>query len=142
MSSITFVPYEPHHLAEIKLRPEQVPYFDALVKPEHAESLANGLAWTALDGDRVLGCAGLSSQWPGRKVAWTISGNLPSYAGPPILAKLKEIIAAQIGRIEFSVPCNNGEGCLVAHELGFKVEGMAEAYGPDGADHFMYAKVV
>ena len=141
MSSIEFVPFQPEHLAQIQLPQHQAEYYQRLIRPGYAESLATGPAWTAFDGDRVIGCAGLLEQWSGRSIAWAMAGDIPTDSGPSILEKLKSVLADQPGRIEITAPTNNGAACGVAMALGFVAEGMLKSYGPDGSDHILFAKV-
>jgi hypothetical protein len=140
--TIEFVPFQPEHLAQIKLPARQAEYYDRLIQPGYAESLATGPAWTALARGRVIGCAGFLEQWSGRAIAWAMAGDIPTDSGPSILEKLKSVISEQTGRIEFTAPTNNGAACGVAHALGFVEEGLMRSYGPDGSDHILFARVV
>lgn len=98
-----------------------------------------------MDFSRVVGCAGITPQWEGRAVLWAFFGKISKNDWCRIVRKIKfETDAAYdkgIRRLELSVASDFGAGCRLAHLLGFTVEGKLTAYGPDGKDHFMYAKV-
>lgn len=146
---IQFVTYSPSDLARIELQPVQEKWRDRFVLPGYAQSLdVRGMAWTAIDGDKILGCAGFAPQWEGRVIAWAVFGRgIPKIAWARILRKIRKemhdcLAAHGRHRLEITVPYGFGAGCRLAHLLGFKVEGLMKEYGPDGGDHFLYAQVV
>lgn len=145
---ISFVPYKPAHLAQLRLQPAQEALRPHLVRPGYAESLAvPGLAWTGVADGVPVGCAGLLPQWEGRVVAWALFGNVPKQAWATIVGKMRRefraLGALRRHRVEFTVPCDFGPGCRLAHILGFAAPGppMRE-YGPDGRDHLMYERIL
>jgi hypothetical protein len=140
---IAFVPYEPHHFAAVRLPPEQHRWRELVLKPGFAESLvAPGRAWTGIVDGAVVGCAGLALQWENYAKAWALLGVGATRQWPAIVRKMKTVLAdAGIRRIEADVADGFGNGCRLASLLGFKVEGIREAYTPDGRDHFLYARV-
>lgn len=147
---IKFTEYLPHDMGRIDFQPMQAAWRDQLLTPGYAESLT-GRAWTARDGTRVVGCGGFSEQWKGRSVAWAVLGrNVPKRGWPRICAKVKAEIQKELdrhvaacghGRVEITVPQNFAQGCRLAKVLGFEVEAIVKKYAPDGADHFLFAKV-
>ena len=145
---IRFVPYEAAHLAQVELQPAQARWRDQLFKEDYAKAMAvPGMAWTGLDGDRVVGCAGFYPQWEGRVIAWAVFGAVPRDAWMSIVRKVRKELRDCLAdhgrhRVEATVPYNFGNGCRFAHALGFKVEALMKHYGPDGSDHFLYAQVV
>lgn len=139
---IEFVPYEPWHLMVIDLQPTQTAYYQRFVQPGYAESLAKGVAWTGFINDRAVGCAGFAPQWEGRAVAWALFGRgIPKTVWPAIVRKVRAETQGIKGRIEATVPFGFGAGCRLAKLLGFEIEGLMKAFGPDGSDHFLYARV-
>lgn len=136
---IEFVPFEPWHLSQIEIPAAQA----AWIKPGYAESLANNMAWTGFIDDRVVGCAGFAPQWEGRAIAWALFGReIPKRAWTAIIAKVrKELACTAYPRVEATVPFGFGAGCRLANALGFQVEGLLSKFGPDGSDHFLYARV-
>lgn len=146
---IKFVSYSPHDISCIALQPVQAKWRDQFVKPGYAQSLdIPGMAWTALDGGKVLGCAGFSPQWEGRVIGWAVFGtDIPKTAWPRILRFIRKQFHETLAkhgrhRLEITVPFGFGAGCRLAHMLGFQVEGLMKEYGPDGSDQFLYAQVI
>lgn len=56
-----------------------------------------------------------------------------------IMRRMLEIAA--LPRIEATVECDFMEGCRMLGILGFAFEGRMAKYGPQGEDHFRYARV-
>lgn len=146
---IRFVPYEPWHLHAIELQPIQELWRDKLLmQPGYAESLVvPGLSWSAVLGKSIVAMAGLSPQWEGRVIAWGLFGEtVPKFAWSRIVRRMKlemyQITKHGPHRVEMTVPGGFYEGTRLARMLGFEVEGKLKFFGPDGRDHFQYAKVV
>lgn len=143
---LKIVPYDVWHLGMLDLAPDHAEFRRKLITQNEAENLkSTGLAWTGMDGDRVVGCAGFFQMWPGRVQAWALFGRMNKAHWPQtvrfIRAQMEELRIRGIRRIEATVPANFGAGCRLAFMLDFKVEGCMKAYAPDGTDHFLYAKV-
>lgn len=144
---ITFIPYEPEHLAQIKVQPAQELWRDCLILDGFAESLANGMSWTGLVAGVPVGCAGFTPHWEGRVTAWALFGVVPKMAWPAIVKKIRREFRSSLQshgrhRVEITVPAGFGPGCRLALMLGFAVEGKMRAYGPDGSDHLLYAQIL
>lgn len=143
---IELVPYRPEHLARIELQPRQRALRAHVLREGYAAQLAiPGASWTAVDGKRVVGCGGLQPQWDGRALAWALIGRLPRAQWPRLFRLMRARIDAAFAngtrRIEADVRADFGQGCRLAHLLGFEVEALRRKYAPDGSDHFLYARV-
>jgi len=141
---LTFVPYSPEDLRKVDLQPAQASWRERFMDLGYARSLdVPGRAWTGLDdAGRVAGCAGFAPQWEGRVIAWAVFGKVPRPAWARVVAKVrKEMRALEARRVEITVPVGFGAGCRLAEILGFNIEGRMNAFGPDGADHYLYSKV-
>lgn len=143
------IPYRPWHLQLVPLQPAQEAWRRQLVKGSYAEALdVPGLAWTATADDRVAGCAGLAPRWEGNVTAWALFGtNIPVWGWTAILRKIEHEFKAALAshgkhRVEATVPTNFAAGCRLMRLLRFQVEGQMEFYGPDGADHFLFKRIV
>lgn len=103
----------------------------------------HGQAWTALDGDRVLGVAGLGVHYPGRAEAWCMIGaGVPRTAWLAIHRAVLGVLAgAEFRRVEATSRVGFEAAHRWLHLLGFDAEGPLRAYGPDGADHIRWARV-
>ena len=138
------VPYRAEHLLELVLQPAQA-WLAPIVTDEYRAALERaGPAFTALDGGRVVGCAGIIEHWPGRGVAWAM---LAADIGPGFVAlhraarRYLDLKAPR--RLEIAVERRFAAGRRWALLLGFEREtpkGM-RGYGPDGATYDLYARI-
>lgn len=140
---IYFRPFEPAHLGLLDLPAAERGPVNA---GEWAAFLAPAFTWTGFVEGRVVGCAGLVPQWPGRAQAWLLVGPaLPRRAWPAITAKVAAILdaghAAGFRRIEATVVDGFAPGHRWIRRLGFRAEGLMRGYGPDGRDHWLYARL-
>ena len=137
------VPYNPAHLESLLLQPAQAymrPFFE---NAEYGKALAiAGKSFTAIDGDRVLGCAGLIPYWEGRAEAWALLAK--DIKGQFIhihLAAVRFLDACGFRRVEAHVDADFGCAKKWIEMLGFEFEGPLKAYTPDGRDCLRYARV-
>lgn len=147
---VEFIPFEPAHLARLQLQAAQEMLQPLLADPAYGESLVvPGLSWSGVAGGplfgRVVGCAGILPQSPGRAVAWALIGAVPRHEWVKITAKVRAVLAEAHGRgfwrIEAIVREGFVPGTRWVRTLGFEIEGLLRAYAPDRADCFLYAKV-
>lgn len=132
-----FAPCTPAHLAEIMPRAAVVG-----VTKNDALSLLHGMAFSGWHDDKLVGCAGVLDIWQDRAMAWALL--TPDTAGcmRPITRFVKTVLAGHPARrIEAYVRCDFVAGIVWARMLGLQMEGKLSAFSPDGADHFMFARV-
>jgi RimJ/RimL family protein N-acetyltransferase len=137
------VPYKPEHLTNLLLQPAQAymrPFFD---DPQYGRALAiPGKAFTAIECDRVLGCAGLIPYWEGRAEAWSLLANdIKGNFVPIHMAALRFLDSCGFRRVEAHVDADFGCAKRWMDMLGFQYEGPLKAYTPDGRDCLRYARV-
>ena len=138
----TIVPYRPEHLLRLALQESQQ-YLAKLITPDYAEALAGLDAYTALDGDEILGCAGVVPMWENRAVLW-------AYLSPDIGPRFSRIHRAArrfveglpYRRLELTVDEGFEQGHRWARLFGFTLEcERMRAYRPDGGDSSMYVRI-
>lgn len=136
-------PYQPTHLDALMLQPAQEMARPLLADPEYRKALAvPGMAFSALDGDRVLCCAGLIQYWEGRAEAWALMGqDLKRDFLRIHYATRRFLDVCGFRRIEATVDPDFGCARAWIEALGFKYEGLMPGYTPDGRDCFRYARV-
>lgn len=67
---MNIVDFRPEHLTKIRVQHKQTDFEQSL---QYGRELAvAGEAWTGLEGDEVLFCAGKVRQWQGRYVLWAV----------------------------------------------------------------------
>lgn len=103
-----------------------------------------GRAWTLTQAGRVVACGGLAPDGAGRAAAWTLMGALGEATGLAAARACRRMLASWGGefrRIEARTRADFPAGADFLHWLGFEFEGVARAWGPDGADYIVYARV-
>jgi hypothetical protein len=115
----------------------------SLVPSALAEELERYESFTALDGERVLGCGGVVPVWQGRAQAWAYLGRDLGPFMVPITRAVKRFLAEQsVRRIEATASWH--DGCRWLEMLGFKRETAVpmEGYLPGGQSAHLYARVL
>ncbi len=137
------VPYQPAHLEALMIQPSQAAIRPQLASAEYRAALGvPGMSFTALDGDRVLVCAGLMPSWEGRAEAWALmSTDLRVHFLAIHYATKRFLNACGIRRVEATVDAEFGCAKAWIEALGFRYEGPLEAFTPDGRDCMRYARV-
>lgn len=137
------VAYQPEHLQTLVLQQAQAWMSPMLTDPKYAESLRRaGPAFTALDGNRVIACAGVVRMWENRDSAWALLDQdcgrqfIGIYRGMQRFLDLHDT-----RRVEASVDSRFEAGHRLMGMLGFKREGIMRAYLPDGRDCDLYARI-
>lgn len=135
-----FVPFRPMHLLAIEPQAAQPV---GLLKPDVGLVLQMmGEAWTALDGERPIACAGLLDQGEGRAAAWALFDCLGLACMAAIHRRvMRALERASYRRIETAVALDHPAGHRWAERLGFDEEGVMRRWFWNGADAVRYARV-
>jgi len=136
------IPFDPAHLKTLSLQEAQS-WMGPKLKPEYGQALIKaGPCFTAIEGDEILGCAGVMNVWEGRDLAWAlISGKAGRRFILIVRAIQRFLDLSQTIRIEATVDANFEEGHRLIKLLGFEYEGYAAKYLPDGRDVCLYARI-
>lgn len=91
---------------------------------------------------RIILIGGLIEVAPGRAEAWTI---ISEHAGVHMV-RLSRMVKRYLDggpfrRIEANVRSDFAPGIRWANMMGFEMEGLMKQYSPNGADHYLYARV-
>lgn len=136
------IPFQAWHLVALELQPEQA---GTAVDLELGRELEHaGAAWTGVDGSTILFCAGLRrSSWSGQALGWAMFA--PALGPSAMLAMTRrtrlEFARSGFRRIEALVRTDHANGHAWARLIGLEREGTLRAWGPDGLDHDIYARV-
>lgn len=131
------------HVPAVQLQEAQA-FAIPMITAEHAQQLANadGVAWTALDGDDVIACAGIVQVHEQRGIAWAMFSDRALRQFKLIHRVARAVLErSQWRRIEMTVDVRHDAAIQWAERLGFEREGVMRAVTPDGRDCFLYAKV-
>ena len=138
------VPFAPEHLEPLRDSPTQRHITLGLMDEDYAQALAGVDSWTALDGDRVLGCAGLIPMWPGHVQAWALLAADIGRAGMLFVTRaILRMLALQRGRIQTIVEADFEAGHRWMATLGFRLETPHPMRGwfPDGSAASLYSRI-
>ena len=114
---------------------------------ELAESReANGQCLTGVTNDVIVGCGGIDLMWTGVGEVWLIMSyevdKYPLRAYEIIRDGLAKLIEGNdLFRVQGWCRVDFAQAHSLFKHLGFKAEGIAKKYTPDGADCILYAKV-
>jgi RimJ/RimL family protein N-acetyltransferase len=106
-----------------------------------------GLAWTLMDRKMPVACGGLVECWRGRWIAWTWVSDLRFSVRRPAGEACRDGVALAVReygarRIESHVPVAMPMARRFNEKLGFRLEGVARGWGPDGSDYWAMALIV
>lgn len=140
---MNIIHYKAEHLDALLLQPAQAGVRKYFGNPEYGKMLElPGLAFTAMEGERVLAMAGVLPRWEGRAEAWALlSGDLRRHFVRIHRAVRQFLETTDIRRIETAVDASFPEGLAWAEMLGFENEGLMRGYTPEGRDCYRFARV-
>ena len=138
---IESVPYRPEHLLALALQPAQQWLASSVTRAE-AEALAQcPRAIAVVDGDRVLGVAGVQEYWQDRAMVWAFLGaNLEKQflAGHRIAKRFLD--ETNVQRLEAFVEVGFKQGHRWLELLGFEVELPVARKYQNGRDCTLYVR--
>lgn len=141
--------FEPWHLEAVAMRPREVRTFSQIDRQADAQTkMAQlGTAFTCFSEAGIIACAGIAQIWPGVGHAWVVMGK--NYKKDRIwihkqaISYMNKIIAGMdYHRVQANVVCDFIPGIQWMERMGFKLEGKMHQYGPDGEDHYLYARII
>jgi len=105
-----------------------------------------GTAWTLIDGDLVIGAAGVIRFCPGVGEAWALNSvhvlRYPKAFYRAVKEGLDESIERlKLHRVQAVVAANHPRAHRWIKALGFEFEGVMRAYGYNGDDYAIYGRV-
>lgn len=133
--------FKPEHLTRMRLQPHQAV---SVTDTRYVELLAqSGECYTVSVGETVLLCGGIAKGLWETGTLWAfVSADIGRHFLGIHRATARLLTLAGLPRIEASVEVGFSPGCRWLELLGFEEEGRMRRYGPNGADHFRYARVV
>ena len=120
------------------------------LKPEHRKYVVDieavGMSFTGLLNNKPIAAGGICYLWDGVAEGWVLASRdifkYPIFCAKTIKRRT-DLLAKnnKLKRIQTAVKADSDTAIRFAEWLGFKREGLMKNYGPDGADHYLYAKV-
>jgi RimJ/RimL family protein N-acetyltransferase len=145
---IQITAYEPWHFKKINLIEHEKQKILTMSKICDLDVLAeqyyhSSTAFTGWLNHDIIGIAGVLEVWPGVGEAWMHTSK--EFPGLPMVARIiKKMLNSEfkhLHRIQCTVIDGFTEAERLAEWLGFKKEGLMEAYGFDKTNHTRFAKI-
>lgn len=141
--------FEPWHLDALNFRAREARIFKKIDRNADAQVIARqlGTAFTGFSEKGIIGCAGIAPVWRGVGHAWVVLGKDYKahriWMHKQVVAFQDKIIAGMnLHRVEATVMCEFIPGIQWLERMGFQLEGKKRKYGPDGKDHYSYARII
>jgi len=100
------------------------------------------IAFTAMDGMKIVCCAGVIQPWPNRAQAWSLlCVDIDRYIFSVYRATKRFLDERQFRRVECTVDPTNPKAIHWATRLGFVREGTMRCYTPQGDTMDLYARI-
>lgn len=138
---IDVIPARPFMAERLQLQSAQMLSGQAMTPAAIESAIKGGLALAAVEGDKVLGMAGIYEVWEDRGIAWALLGESPGARMVTLVRLMQRAIDVSLfRRIEADVLQSHKEGHRLMQLLGFRKEGERACYW-QGKDYALYAKV-
>jgi len=136
-------PFRMAHLHALAERPTQAHIGAFLQCGPYLQALERSDSWTAFDGDRILGCAGLLPIWPGLSHCWALLADDIGAGMIGVTRCAHRMLRMHTGRIEAYVEAEFEAGHRWARILGFERDtpGVLRKWFPDGSGAVLYSRV-
>lgn len=140
---IEIVKFIPQHWKDLDEQDATVGLRKYLTEGHISLAAESPYSYTALDGDRIIGCGGVVEYWPGRGEAWAfLSRNCKREFVQVHKAVKRFFELCPIARIEAIVDLGFPQATRWVEMLGFELEApRMKKYTPDGHDYALYARV-
>lgn len=148
MRDLVFMPFHESHMERIIPSQADLELFDAMGNlPARLEAIANAdHAWTVFYKREPALCLGVEVKWPTNAEAWMVPGRLSIRHGTLLCRGARRFFdnigpALGLRRIQIVVSVERKRAMSWAKFLKFQEEGLMKAYGPEGYDYMMYARI-
>ena len=110
-------------------------------------SIAPELSWSGIHNGHLVGCGGIIPIWDGVAECWLVGGwRLGTHrlsAVRALTATLaRQVKEQQLRRLQAVVRADWDEAVRFVEFLRFQREGLLRGFGPDGSDHYVYARII
>ena len=118
---------------------------DTTMKP-YFQVIAEDSAYTMMEDGHLVGAAGIYRVWDGVGEAWLLPSERllarPRKAVKAVRQFLDDIAEREnFRRVQATTHADFHRGRRFLEWLGFEKEGLLRGYGPDVADHIMFARI-
>jgi hypothetical protein len=142
------VPYHPALLQMMDLREPDRVFFDHIPQFDRVIAAYNemGHAYVGCHKGKPIIIVGCITLWPGVCELWMLTDTAITSVVRPFwtaTTRLVDILMDKLSivRVQCTVSTRNPPAIRFIKALKFSEEGLLTAYGPDGSDYFMYARL-
>lgn len=145
--AITFVPFHMAHYMSLNIEDK---YQNATARfldmPALIENQAkNGDAFTAILHGKPVACFGSMRLWTGVEEMWLLIEErgrkyMKTLTRAAINYRDFRVISGNLHRIQITVRCEDMRAVRWGIAIGFTIDGMMKAYGPDGSDYYLMSR--
>lgn len=138
---IDLIPARPWMAERLKLQSVQEVTGQAMTPESLAMAIDGGMALAAVDGDRIVGMAGIFERWTDVGLAWALlSDDFASHRLSAFKLMKRALDVSPLIRIEAHVATGHLEGERLLDHLGFAKEGIMGKFW-QGRDYSLFARV-
>ena len=148
MRDLIVLPFHPSHINRVQPSDDDIELFSHIANmDERFETVAaNKTGWTMFYKRQPALCFGLEHKFATNAEAWMVPGPLSIEHGTLLCRGARRFfdrIGPHLGllRVQIVVSVRREYAIQWAKFLKFKEEGRMTAYGPDGSDYIMYARI-
>lgn len=126
--------FEPNHLNHMDI--EQARLFGVDLYKQ-----ISGDAFTLIIDNKIIACGGIEQLWPGVGEAWLIMSEGALKYPVSVMRRAREIFPkmnTKYHRVQALVLYQFHKAMLFVERLGFRYEGLMQAYGPNKEDYMRY----
>jgi RimJ/RimL family protein N-acetyltransferase len=146
MTEFKSIPFEPGHAEELIGQADINQAEKKFLLGRHIHDLSSGYSISVIRNGHLLGSGGIFPIWDGLGEAWVIPSELVQKHKKMFVKLIRENMARmtdefQFRRLQATARADAPKSRRFLEFLGFEREGLLKAYGPDGADHVLFAKI-
>lgn len=134
--------FHPEHILAMDIQPHQAWMRELVSSSNYGKLMGAGVAETLWDGDTPIACYGESLLWDGNGEVWSVFARTIGHRMMSVRrATLGLIDRVTTRRLQAYIDVEFAPGVRWMLNLGFKVEGKAVGYFPNGNDAFIFALI-
>lgn len=138
---IDLIPARPWMAERLRLQSAQMLTGQAMTQENVALAIDGGMALAGVDGDQIVGMAGIFQRWADVGMAWALlSEDFPAHRLSAFKIMKRALDVSPLLRIEAHVAEGHEEGERLLGHLGFEKEGVMRKFW-QGRDYSLYARV-
>lgn len=138
---IDLIPARPWMAERLKLQAAQELTGQAMTPESIEMAIEGGMALAGVDGDKIVGMAGIFERWSGVGLAWALlAEDFAAYRLSAFRIMKRALDVSPLVRVEAHVAAGHIEGERLLDHLGFAREGTMRKFWQD-RDYSLFARV-